>query len=191
MEENKTESNETEMASEMSEKSGGMNWMIAIIVLVLVFVGGYYYMTKSKTTDDAMMEKTSEEQAMKEEGSTGEEVMEEKTGTEEEGTMMEDKEVMAEADATGVQAVSVEGGMYYYKPNKIVVKKGVPVKVTFVSVEGMHDFVVDDLDVKSKIVTEGKTTEVEFTVDKAGEYEFYCSVGDHKARGMVGTLVVE
>jgi len=182
MEENKVENNETEISSETSEKSSGMNYMIGIIVLVLLFVGGYYFMTKNSVTEsgDAMMEETKTE-----------EVMEEKTETTEEGAMMEESKVMAEVDATGVQAVSVEGGMFYYEPSKIVVKKGVPVKVTFESVEGMHDFVVDDLDVKSKIITEGNTTEVEFIVDEAGEYEFYCSVGDHKARGMVGTLIVE
>ena len=32
---------------------------------------------------------------------------------------------------------------------------------------------------------------LEFTADKAGSFEYYCSVGEHKAMGMVGTLKVE
>jgi len=32
---------------------------------------------------------------------------------------------------------------------------------------------------------------VTFVADKAGEYEFYCSVGQHRANGMVGKLIVK
>ena len=34
-------------------------------------------------------------------------------------------------------------------------------------------------------------TFVEFTVDKTGTFEYYCSVGQHRANGMVGNLIVE
>ena len=55
----------------------------------------------------------------------------------------------------------------------------------------MHDFVIDELNVKSEIIKSGETGEVEFTPDTIGEFEFYCSVGQHRANGMVGTLIVE
>lgn len=91
----------------------------------------------------------------------------------------------------GVQVVEVEGGSFYYKPNLIRVKKGEPVKIVLNSVDMMHDFVIDELDVRTDIIKSGETTEVEFTADTTGEFEFYCSVGQHRANGMVGTLIVE
>lgn len=188
MEENNSETNETQNTSEVPEKSGGMKWMFVVLAIVIVAFGAYYVMSNklANTANQTMPGGEVEENAMEET------VMEENFETGEEGTMvMEGGEVTVELAADGVQEVSVEGGMYYFNPNKITVQKGVPVKVTFTSVEGMHDFVIDGLDVKSSIVTEGKTTTVEFTADEAGDYEFYCSVADHKARGMVGTLVVE
>lgn len=87
--------------------------------------------------------------------------------------------------------VKVEGGMYYFKPNTITVKKGEPVRITFTSAGGMHDFVIDDLNVKSDRVQTGQSTTVEFTPDKTGSFEYYCSVANHKALGMKGTLIVK
>ena len=87
--------------------------------------------------------------------------------------------------------IEVEGGGFYYKPNEIRVKKGEQVKIVLKSVDMMHDFVIDELDVRSEIIKSGDTREVEFTADTVGEFEFYCSVGQHRANGMVGTLIVE
>jgi cytochrome c oxidase subunit 2 len=90
-----------------------------------------------------------------------------------------------------VQIFEVEGGSFYYKPNEIRVKKGDPVKIVLKSVDMMHDFVIDELNVKTEIIESGDTTEVEFTPNEVGDFEFYCSVGQHRANGMVGTLIVE
>src|SRR3990167_9256749 len=37
----------------------------------------------------------------------------------------------------------------------------------------------------------GQSASVEFTADKAGGFEYYCSVGTHRAMGMVGAFIVE
>lgn len=55
----------------------------------------------------------------------------------------------------------------------------------------MHDFVIDELNVKTKIVKDGESETVEFTPDQTGTFEFYCSVGQHRQMGMKGTLIVE
>lgn len=86
--------------------------------------------------------------------------------------------------------IMVEGGMYYYKPNRIEAKVGEPITVVFSNVDGMHDFVIDELNVRTEVIKTGEKETVTFTPTKAGEYEFYCSVGDHRQMGMVGTLVV-
>lgn len=87
--------------------------------------------------------------------------------------------------------IEIEGGSFYFKPNIIQAKVGQTVKVKFTSVGGMpHDFVVDEFGVNTKEIADD-TLEVEFTPDKAGNFEFYCSVGNHRSMGMKGTLVVE
>jgi cytochrome c oxidase subunit 2 len=89
-----------------------------------------------------------------------------------------------------VRTIEVEAGMYYFKPSEIKVKKGEKVRIVLKNVEGMHDFVIDELKVNSGIIQSGQTTEFEFVTEKTGEFEYYCSVSNHRAMGMKGALVV-
>jgi heme/copper-type cytochrome/quinol oxidase subunit 2 len=94
-------------------------------------------------------------------------------------------------DTSEVTSIQVEGGSFYYKPNEIRVKAGQPVKIVLTSADMMHDFVIDELNVKLPITRAGQTNTVEFTPTKPGTYEFYCSVGNHRQQGQVGKLIVE
>lgn len=85
---------------------------------------------------------------------------------------------------------AVEGGMFYFKPAVINVKKGDTVKIVFTNKEGMHDWRLDEFNVKTKMTREGDSDTVTFVADKAGTFEYYCSVGNHRAMGMKGSLVV-
>lgn len=89
-----------------------------------------------------------------------------------------------------VKVFTLEGGSFYFKPNVISVKKGDKVKVVINAVSMMHDFVIDELGVKANVVKSGGSTSVEFVADQVGSFEFYCSVGQHRTNGMVGTLTV-
>jgi len=55
----------------------------------------------------------------------------------------------------------------------------------------MHDFNIDEFDVKLPVTAAGETNSVTFIADTIGEFEYYCSVGQHRQLGQVGTLVVE
>lgn len=102
----------------------------------------------------------------------------------------EDDEVMKQ-DA---REISMEMGMFYYTPNVIEAKAGETITVVVENVEGLHDFVIDELDVATEQVSGGESVTATFTIpeDASGtEYEFYCSVGNHRAQGMVGTLIVK
>lgn len=90
-----------------------------------------------------------------------------------------------------VLVIEMEAGDFAFTPNEIRVKKGQKVKVVLTSKDMKHDFVIDELNVAMPEVEEGNTGEVEFTADTVGTFEFYCSVGDHRAMGQVGKLIVE
>lgn len=96
-----------------------------------------------------------------------------------------------EVNETTNSVITIEGSPFKYVPNEVRVKKGVPTTMLFKNIEGMHDFVVDDLGIKTKTLKVGTEESVTFTAEKAGSYKFYCSVGNHKAMGMVGTIIVE
>ena len=90
-----------------------------------------------------------------------------------------------------INTISIEGGNFYFKPNEIRVKKGEKVKIVLTSKEGIHNFVIDDFNVQTEEISDGKTTEIVFTPTQSGTFEFYCSLGNHRALGMKGSLIVE
>ena len=95
------------------------------------------------------------------------------------------------SDTSEVKVVNIEGGAFYFKPNEIRAKAGETVKIVFTNAGRIHDFVSDELSVQSSKISVGETTEVVFTPQTPGTFEFYCSVGNHRAMGMKGTLIVE
>jgi plastocyanin len=89
------------------------------------------------------------------------------------------------------ETIKIEAGSFYYNPEEIRVKVGENVKIELISKDMMHDFNIDELGVKSPVTLAGETTIIEFTPQEIGEFEYYCSVANHKAMGQVGRLVVE
>lgn len=90
-----------------------------------------------------------------------------------------------------LEVTQIDAGGFYYKPNILKVKKGEKVKIEIKAVDMMHDFNIDELGIKSPIVQSGESAIVEFVADKVGEFEYYCSVGQHRNLGQVGKLIVE
>jgi len=80
---------------------------------------------------------------------------------------------------------------YAYDVTEMKVRKGETVTVTFNSTDGFHDWVVDEFNAYTQKVSPGTQTSVTFVADKFGVFEYYCSVGQHRAHGMVGKLIVE
>ena len=97
----------------------------------------------------------------------------------------------ASATSANVKEFTIEGGSYYFKPNQITVKKGDTVKITFVNQGGIHDLRIDEFNIKMNPIKTGETSVVTFVADKAGSFQFYCSVGHHRQMGQMGTLTVE
>ncbi|MDQ3075899.1 MAG: cupredoxin domain-containing protein [bacterium] len=90
-----------------------------------------------------------------------------------------------------VKEFTVDGKNFAFAPSKITVKKGDKVKITFKNSEGFHDWVIDEFGAATKQAKAPTTEVIEFVANKTGSFEYYCSVGQHRAMGMKGTLVVE
>ena len=105
----------------------------------------------------------------------------------------------ATVDKDGVQHVHLIGGSYFFKPDRIVVKKGIPVELSVSREPGMapHSIVAnapeagivfdESLSSNPKIIT--------FTAQVTGEYVFYCKnklpfFPSHREKGMQGIIEV-
>lgn len=78
-----------------------------------------------------------------------------------------------------------------FSPAVITVKKGDHVKIKITSVDITHGFNLADFNIKVDLQP-GQTQTVEFTADKAGTFNFRCSVPCGEGhRDMTGSLVVE
>jgi len=73
----------------------------------------------------------------------------------------------------------------------MIVKEGDKVRIEFSSQQGFHDWRVDEFNAFTEKVESGFVEAIEFIADKKGIYEYYCSVGKHRANGMKGKFIVE
>jgi plastocyanin len=139
-----------------------------IIILVLVIVAAVFFVGKSKKSEAPTVPESTVSNTMPVPGSNVEEMV-----------------------VNGVKEFTITGKNFSFMPNLIKVKKGDRVRITFNNTEGFHDFVIDEFGAATKQAKSPDTEVLEFVADKTGSFEFYCSVGSHRAMGMKGTLVVE
>jgi plastocyanin len=194
-EEDKTQKEKEQSSDASTVKKVNPMIFVGVGVIVVLAIGAFLLNQKRTPTPN----EEGIEGAHMTQGSAAEESMEGTSEAVNEGDnqinnssqpAMTDMTVGNESSSQAVE-VQVEGGNYYFKPNSITVKEGQPVKITLTSVEGTHDFVIDEFNVKTQTVNADQSTSVEFTPDKTGSFEFYCSVANHRALGMKGTLIVQ
>jgi nitrosocyanin len=154
-----------------------MNRTIIVIVLLAILLGGFALVqSQKKVTQTSPAETTTQPSAMMQPSGA---MSPAATG---EGAMMK---------AGEVKEFTVEGKNFSFSPSTLTVNKGDTVKITFKNSGGMHDFVLDEFNVKTKPIESGASETVSFTANKAGTFNYYCSVGNHRAMGMQGTLTVK
>lgn len=95
------------------------------------------------------------------------------------------------ADMTDATVITLTGKNFEFSTDEIRVKEGETVTIKFTSTGGFHDWRVDEFDAGTEAVNPGEQTSVTFVADKKGSFEYYCSVGNHRERGMKGILIVE
>jgi len=147
---------------------GSTKIIIAAIVIIAVAGGAYIFTRPQQTTTTT---ETPVEQGAQEE-------------------VIEDEGVII--DDTNENAVTFEmtGKNFEFSKKNLTVKKGQTVIVKFTSESGFHDWTIGEFNVATNQVNTGESSEVTFVADKVGEFEYYCSVGQHRQLGMVGTLTV-
>lgn len=154
------------------------NLMIGIVVVVVLVAAGWFLLK------DQIMPSTSETQTMTPSAVPAESATIEVSPT---GKM----ESTDSAISGTAKEFTVTGSNFKFDTPEIRVKAGDTVKITFKNAGGFHDFVIDEFNVKAKQGNGPSEQTVSFVADKAGTYEYYCSVGQHRAMGMKGNLIVE
>lgn len=161
---------------------GGKGWIVGVIIILLVAGGAYAFSRKSSTTSK---QEQDEVQDIDNDGDEG--MAPSSIGSQPSPVVV----ATSTPDAAGVKTFTVDAKSFSFSPNEIRVKKGDKVKIVMNNTGGFHDWVVDEFNARTERVTGPATASVEFTADKAGTFEFYCSVGEHRQMGMKGNLVVE
>jgi len=160
-----------ESTQEAPKSGGSMMPIIGVIVVLIIVVGAVVLLRGSATKKPA---------------TNGMDVQQVQNPTTAETTV-----APTTATQGTVQEMTVSGKNFSFTPSTLTVKKGDTVKITFQSTQGFHDLVVDGYNVQTKTIPAGQTDTISFTADKAGTFEYYCSVGNHRAMGMKGTLTVQ
>ncbi|MCR4279490.1 MAG: cupredoxin domain-containing protein [Candidatus Zambryskibacteria bacterium] len=85
---------------------------------------------------------------------------------------------------------TINASNFSFSDSEIEVNKGERVRITLTNTVGTHDLVVEGYDVRTQILQTGESETIEFIADESGTFEYYCSIGNHRAMGMTGTLTV-
>lgn len=155
-----------------------MKYVLGIVLVVVILAGGWYAWSNMSMNTDMAMESEHSDEMM-------EEMMDTETDGASEGV---DADRPVDPDAV---VIDISGRNFEFDTKEIKVQEGDTVVINFTSTDGFHDWTVDEFDAKTARVATGNTSSVTFVADAKGTYEYYCSVGSHRANGMVGTLIVE
>ncbi len=97
----------------------------------------------------------------------------------------------AQQASAGVREIKMTAKNYDFDPAEITVKKGDTVRLIITATDRKHGIKIEGYDI-DQVLNVGDPTIVEFTADKAGTFEFkcsvYCGMGHRK---MKGKLIVQ
>ena len=162
-----------EESTQPQERS--MNAIVTVVVILIIIAGAGLFLLNSRKasapTSDTMTTQTT---------SAPTEAIKTSPAASNEGSMN-----------AAEKKFTVHASNFSFDTKTMTVKKGDTVTITFMNDQGTHDWVLDAFNVKTKIIPAGQTDTVTFMADKTGTFEYYCSVGSHRAMGMVGSLKVQ
>lgn len=99
------------------------------------------------------------------------------------------KEMLPDSD---VIVINIEATEYLFNVSNIQVSKGDTVRITLTNAgSDFHNFVIPDLDIQTEVVSPRNSDTIEFIAEETGVFDFECSIGNHRALGMLGKIIVE
>lgn len=146
-----------------------------IVLVVIVLLGLVLFVYRSNAKKAAQAPSPTQSQIMQQPSPSA---------AMQEGSKVEEKTEGA------VKSFEIDASNFKFTPNTITVNEGDMVKITFKNTQGFHNFMLDGFNAKSKTIPSGQEDILQFVAGKKGTFQFYCSVGNHRAMGMVGTLTV-
>jgi nitrite reductase (NO-forming) len=167
---------EEETNSESSKSANSLPLIIGIIVIIIILLGAAF----------AFGNKNSKKPSVTSSNITN---MQNETMTPPTSTSAAVSPSVS-SESSKVKTFTVVGSNFKFAPNTMTVNEGDTVKIKFKSGNGFHDFVLDEFNVKTNVIGTGKEEDVSFVANKKGTFQYYCSVGNHRAMGMIGTLTV-
>lgn len=97
-----------------------------------------------------------------------------------------------EANIPVSKEIIVEGTEFKFSQDKIELKKGEKVKITFQNKgEQPHNLLIPELTVATRTIGPGEEDTVVIEAKETGEFTFYCGVANHKDLGMEGGVEVK
>lgn len=148
--------------------------IIAGALVLLLIIGGAFYFKSAQNNVQPAINQSVTSQATEVPSAT------EASASSASSTFMEN-----------IKQFTVTGSNYNFEPAVLTVNKGDTVKIIFKNSGGMHNLVLDDFNIKTKTIQSGADDTITFTANKTGTFEYYCSVGNHRAMGMKGSLTVQ
>jgi nitrite reductase (NO-forming) len=144
---------------------------IIIVIVVLLALGGFYLFSNSNKLPAPVVNQETQQTPVQTPGQNG---------------------VGSAQTSTGqTKDFTVVAKNFSFTPNTITVKKGDKVKLTVENMDGFHNLKIDEFGVATSLLKSPAQETVEFIADKVGTFQYYCSVGNHRAMGMWGTLTVQ
>ncbi len=160
-----------------------------IVLIIAVVLGIWYYVSKNKANETSETNQTNTTSNVAPAENTTQNTTPANPST---SAAPQDNTVSASVSvkSSPVKQFTVTGANYSFTPSTLSVKKGDTVKLTFKNSNGMHDLRIDEFGVATSRIASGTQETVTFIADKVGSFQYYCSVGSHRAMGMWGTLTV-
>ncbi len=166
------------------------NHLIGIVAVLALVAGGWYLASSGTQTEDApiVVETVTDTVTNADESDSSQDS--------DGDPMTDDSMVDVSIDSTvdtsaGAVSFNVEGTNHQFSVKNMTVKKGQTVTINFANGDGMHDWVLDTFEgARTPVIKTGEKSSITFVADEVGTFEYYCSVGNHRERGMVGTFVV-
>ncbi|HZE87464.1 MAG TPA: cupredoxin domain-containing protein [Methylomirabilota bacterium] len=146
--------------------------VIVIVLFILVGLGGFLFMQHNKKVADMVASPTMVPSVVVSPSSSA--------------------PSPSSAMAGKMVNVTIKGSEFSFSPMTVTLKKDAKVHLTFENAGKFpHNFIIKDLNVATKTIQPGQQDTVDFTVNKAGSFQFICGVDSHADKGMIGTLIVQ